>query len=265
MSVWGKVIGGVAGFAMGGPLAALLGAVAGHAVDRMREERGKNDEDEQGHRPGARTWTSVETDAEIDVAARQIAFTTAVIVLSAKMAKADGVVTREEVDAFKEIFRIPPDEVAGVGRLFDEARRDARGFEPYAEQVARMFARDRSVLEELLGGLFHIAKADGVVHPAELDYLRRVAIIFGFSANEFERIRAALMGPDEADPYAILGLTRKAPDAEVKSTYRKLIREYHPDTLVAKGLPQEFVDVANDKMAAINAAYDRIEKERGLK
>jgi DnaJ like chaperone protein len=260
MSVWGKVIGGVAGFALGGPLGAILGAVAGHAVDRMRGENEEEHEELHG-----RTWTGVETGATDDVLARQIAFTTAVIVLSAKMAKADGVVTRAEVDAFKQIFHIPLGEVAGVGRLFDEARRDAAGYEPYAEQVARMFAADPSVLEQLLGGLFHIAKADGVVHPAELDFLSRVATIFGFGPHEFERMRAAHMLPKEADPYEVLGLTRKATDAEIKKTYRELIRQYHPDTLIAKGMPQEFVDVANQKMAAINAAYDSIEKERGLK
>ncbi len=260
MSVWGKVIGGVAGFAMGGPLGALLGAVAGHAVDKMRKGH-EEDHDEVGRR----SWTGVEIDADDGVAARQIAFTTAVIVLSAKMAKADGVVSRAEIDAFKQVFRIPAGEIGGVGRLFDEARRDAAGYEPYAKQVARMFASEPSVLEELLGGLFHIAKADGVVHPAELDFLRRVATIFGFGPHEFERIRAAHMKPKEADPYEVLGLTPMATDAEVKKAYRGLIRQYHPDTLIAKGVPQEFIDVANQKMATINAAYDHIEKERGLK
>ena len=246
VSIWGKVIGGVAGFALGGPLGALIGAVAGHAVDKIRSERG-GDEDT----PAA--------------GAKQVAFTVAVIVLGAKMAKADGVVTRAEVEAFKEVFRIPPGEMRNVGRIFDQAKRDAGGFEPYARQVAFMFRNEPAVLEDLLGGLFHIARADGEIHPAELDYLRRVAQIFGLDATAFERVRAAFMGADAADPYEILGIGRDADNEAIKKTYRRLIRENHPDTLIAQGMPQEFIDVANEKMAAINAAYDKIEKQRGLR
>ncbi len=246
MSIWGKVIGGVAGFALGGPLGALLGAYAGHQIDKSKKG--------QGARFGAATGES-----------RQMAFTVAVIVLSAKMAKADGVVTRDEVAAFKQMFQIPPNEREEVGRLFNEAKVDAKGFEPYAQQIGQMFVGQPAVLEELMGVLFQIAKADGVVAPAELQYLRQVAHIFGFDANAFERIRASHMDPDEADPYQVLGLTRKASDGEIKKAYRKLIKENHPDTLISQGLPQEFIDLANEKMASINVAYDRIEKERGLK
>ena len=249
MSIWGKVIGGVGGFALGGPLGALMGAVAGHAYDKMKEG-------------GPETIIG-------DNAAQQVAFTTAIIVLSAKMAKADGQVTRDEVDAFKELFNIPPDEMKNVGELFDEAKKDASGFEPYAEQIARLFAHEPMVLEELLGALFHIARADGVFHPEEMKLLRKTALIFGFTATQFERLKAIHMGEagrDEgpSDPYQVLGINRGASDNLVKTTYRKLIRENHPDTLIAKGMPQEFIDVANEKMAAINAAYDLVEKERGL-
>ena len=248
MSIWGKVIGGVAGFALGGPLGAIMGTVAGHAYDKMKAgDAGRID----------------------DNVNRQVAFTTAVIVLSAKMAKADGRVTRAEVDAFKELFHIPPDEMENVGRLFDEAKKDAQGFEPYAEQISMMFAHEPAVMEELLGGLFHIARADGFVHPKELEFLRKTALIFGFSEVQFERLKTIHMGDmggaDGAAPYQVLGLSSKASDDEIKKTYRTLIRENHPDTLIAQGMPQEFIDVANEKMAAINAAYDVIEKERGLK
>ncbi len=245
MSIWGKVIGGVAGFTLGGPLGALMGTVAGHAYDKMKAE---------GVSPGAE-----------DTATRRVAFTTAVIVLSAKMAKADGQVTRDEVDAFKELFHIPANEMKNVGKLFDEAKKDAKGFEPYVEQIEMMFAHEPAVLEELIGGLFHIARADGVVHPEELKFLRKTALIFGFTEAQFDRLKAIHMGAVESDPYQVLGLTRKASDAEIKKTYRKLIRENHPDTLIAQGMPQEFIDVANKKMAAINAAYDQVEKQRGLK
>ncbi len=243
MSVWGKVIGGVAGFAIGGPFGALLGTLAGHTVDRARARAGAGEAD--------------------TTANRQVAFTMAVIVLAAKMAKADGRVTRDEVNAFKQIFHIPPQEMNRVGKLFNAAAKDAAGFEPYARQVASMFAHEPAVLEELLAGLFHMAKVDGAVHTGELEYLRRVGTIFGFDAHAFERIRAQHMGPDAADPYQVLRLTRDATDEEVKTAYRKRSREYHPDTLIGQGLPQEFIDLANEKMAAINTAYDRIEKERG--
>ncbi len=244
MSIWGKVIGGVAGFAIGGPLGAMLGAYAGHKVDQARTAQAGGGGDPQS---------------------RQVAFTVAVIVLSAKMAKADGEVTREEVDTFKRIFHIPPGEMAKVGKMFDEARQDSGGFEPYAEQIAFLFAREPAVLEELLGGLFHIAMADGVMKPAELQYLRHISQIFGFDDQRFQRIHASFDGPEKFSPYDVLGLKPSASDKDVKSTYRNLVRENHPDKLIAQGLPQEFIDLANEKMAAINAAYDTIEKQRKMK
>ena len=243
MSIWGKILGGATGFAFGGPIGAIIGAVAGHAVDKYRatqQQQGDGDP------------------------TKSIAFTIGVIILSAKMAKADGVVTREEVSAFKEVFHIPANEMSSVGKLFDEARKDASGFEPYAEQVARMFAHEPAVLEELIGGLFHIARADGTIHPAELDFLAKVAIIFGFSDRDFERLRASYDKPETSSPYAILGVPRDADDVEIKKAYRKLLLVNHPDKLIAQGLPQEFIDLANEKMAAINAAYDAIKKQRGM-
>ncbi len=239
--IWGKIIGGVGGFALGGPLGALVGAVAGHAVDRLRSDDGDNDQ------------------------LRQTAFTVAVIALSAKMAKADGQVTRDEIDAFKEVFHVPPGEVKNVGRIFDMARKDASGFEPYARQVGRMFASNPAVLEELLDALFHIAKADKVMHPQELEFLRSVAKIFNFNETEFDRIRAGHLGADAADPYTILGVNHNADEAEIRTAWRKLIRENHPDSLIAQGMPQDFIDVANDKMAAINGAWDSVRRQRGFK
>jgi len=245
MSIWGKILGGAAGFALGGPLGALVGVLAGHAVDRYRAEQAD--------------------DVEPDTATKRVAFTIAVIVLGAKMAKADGVVTKDEIAAFREVFRVPENELKNVGRVFNQARKDARGFEPYAQQVGRMFRSHPQVLEELLNALFHIARADGVYHPREKEYLRRVSEIFGFDEATFARIEAEQMGPQKGDPYIILGVSRDASDEELKSAYRKLVRENHPDTLVAQGMPQEFIDLANEKLAAINGAWDRIEKERGIR
>ncbi len=247
MSIWGKVIGGVAGFAIGGPLGAILGAAAGHAIDRAKIQSA-----------GGGTF---------DSDTRQVAFTTAVIVLCAKMAKADGQVTPDEISAFKKMFQIPPEEVKTVGALFNEAKQEATGFEPYADQVGRLFAHEPAVLEELIAALFIIAKADGTIHPNELAFVERVAAIFGFSPHQFERLKTIHLGGGggDADPYEILGLDKSASDKEVKSTYRKLTLENHPDTLMAQGVPQEFIDLATEKMATINAAYDQIAKMRGLK
>ena len=242
MAIWGKIIGGTAGYALGGPLGALVGAFAGHAVDRLGGDSDENADN-----------------------TRETAFTIAVIALSAKMAKADGTVTRDEVDVFKQLFKVPPDEIKNVGRVFDLAKRDSRGFEPYAKQVAKMFADTPHVLEELLDALFHIAKADKVMHPNELEFLSAVARIFGFDEATYARIKEGHLGRDLADPYTILGVKHDASDDEVRSAYRQLIRENHPDALVAQGMPDDFVQLATDKMASINAAYDRVCEQRGLK
>ena len=253
MSIWGKVIGGVAGFALGGPLGALLGAGAGHSVDQMKEAEASM---ESIDRP----------QSGFDKDARQVAFTTAVIALSAKMAKMDGRITADEIAAFKTVFDIPPEESAHVARIWDEAMREPGGYEPYAQQIAQLFYSERSVMEEILGALFYIAKADGVIHPAEIELLTRIAMIFGFDSSAFERLKHIHLGSgDEDNPYEVLNINQDASDQAVKQAYRKLIRENHPDTLMAQGVPQEFIDIANAKMATINVAYDRIEKQRGLK
>jgi DnaJ like chaperone protein len=254
MSIWGKIIGGAAGFALGGPLGALLGGLAGHAADRYVESEAPAIAGPSGS-PGA---------GDDRAATRQIAFTIAVIALGAKMAKADGQVDRSEVAAFKEVFQVPPSETANVARIFDLAKRDARGFEPYAKQIAKMFRKDSPVLEELLDGLFHIARADGRIHDAEIAYLAEVANLFGFSEADFARIREANVGPDKADPYTILGVSRDMSNDEIRAAWRKLVRDNHPDRLIAQGLPEEFVMLANQKVATINAAYDKVAKERGI-
>jgi DnaJ like chaperone protein len=250
MSIWGRIILPLGGFVLGGPLGAILGAVAGHVYDKRKN--------------------SSNSPLSGNGATQQVAFTTAIIVLAAKMAKADGHVTRDEVVAFKKLFNIPQEELENVGRLFDKAKNSSDGFECYAEQIAMMFAQEPVVLEELLGGLFYIARADGVLHHAEIDFLYKTAIILGFSEIQFERLKTIHMGgsgpgQETSNAYQVLGLERDVGDDVVKKTYRKLIRENHPDALIAKGMPQEFIDVANEKMAAINAAYDLVEKERGLK
>lgn len=243
MSIWGKIIGGAAGFALGGPIGALLGVVGGHALDRYTSEG--QPVDEEG-------------------ATKKIAFTIGVIALGAKMAKADGVVTRDEIAAFREVFRVPPEEVKNVGRIWDMARRTSEGYEAYAQQIAKLFNPGSPVLEELIGSLFHIAKADGVVHENEVAYLKRVSEIFGFDELAFERLRATYVGDKGDDPYSVLGVEHTASDEEVRAAYRRLIREHHPDRLIAQGLPDELISAATQRMAAVNAAWDRIKKARNL-
>ncbi|MFN4090230.1 MAG: TerB family tellurite resistance protein [Alphaproteobacteria bacterium] len=237
MSIWGKLFGGAAGLVMGGPLGALVGAVAGHAVDRFRDESGSGD------------------------ATQSIGFTIGVIVLGAKMAKADGVVSEAEIAAFRRLFHVPPEEERNVARIFDQARRAADGYEPYARQLARLLRDRPAVLEELLNCLFHIAAADGRPGPAELAFLRNVAELFGVDDGAFARLSAAHTGTEEQDPYAVLGLARSASITEIRARYRHLARENHPDRLVAQGLPPEFVRTATVRMAAINAAYDAVVRQ----
>jgi len=243
VSIWGKIIGGAAGFALGGPIGALLGVVGGHAIDH---------------------YSAPEEPIDEDAATRKIAFTIGVIALGAKMAKADGVVTRDEITAFRQVFQVPTEETRNVGRVWDMARRTSDGFEAYAAQIARLFNPGSPILEQLLGSLFHIAKADGVVHEKEIEYLRCVAAIFGFDELAFERLRAMYTGDSGNDPYSLLGVPADADDRSIRDAYRRLVREHHPDRLIAQGLPEEAVAAATDKLARINGAWDRIKQHRNL-
>ena len=192
-----------------------------------------------------------------------VAFTAAVIALSAKMAKADGVVVGVEVDAFRRAFRIEPREARNVDRLFDLAKKDTAGFERYADQIARMTHGNKAVLRDVLSSLFHIATADRVLHPAEDAFLATVADHFGFTASEYRHERAQFV-VDPDDPYSVLGLAPTVTDADLKQRHRDLARELHPDLLTGRGMPVEMIDVATRKLAVINHAYGVIARERGL-
>jgi DnaJ like chaperone protein len=193
---------------------------------------------------------------------RQVAFSIALIALSAKMAKADGVVTADEVAAFGRIFAVPPEEERNVRRLFDLAKRDVAGYETYAQRIAEFYEHDRRGLEDVVDGLFAIAKADGAVHEREIAYLGRVAQIFGIDEAGFERIAARHVVPEDGDPYLILGIDRSLPMTDVRARYRALAAENHPDRLIARGVPPEASALAHQRMAAINLAWQRIQLER---
>lgn len=239
MSIWGKLAGAAAGLAIGGPIGALVGGVAGHyAIDRDGEQEGQ--------------------------AENQVAFTVGVIALGAKMAKADGVVTMDEVNAFKEVFKVPEGEMKNVARVFNLAKQDVAGYEAYAEQLATMFKGNRKLLEDVMEGLFHIAKADDQLHPNEEQFLAGVAKRFGISETEFSYIKARHVVASKRNPYEVLGVQPGIGNDELKSQYRKLISENHPDKLMARGVPPEFIAIATEKVATINEAYGQIAKERGI-
>lgn len=191
---------------------------------------------------------------------KSVAFTIGMIALGAKMAKADGVVTDDEVHAFAQVFHVPEKDRPAVERVFNLAKQDVAGFESYALQVAKLFKLKSSVLESVLDGLFHIAKADGVIHENELAYLESVAEIFGFVNADFARIRSRHVALRD-DPYDVLGLERGIEFSEIKKKYRSLVRELHPDKQIAAGVPAEMVKLSTERLSRINDAYGLIEKE----
>jgi DnaJ like chaperone protein len=192
---------------------------------------------------------------------KSVAFTIGMIALSAKMAKADGTVTKDEVAAFGQVFQVPEKDRPAVARVFDLAKQDTAGFDSYARQVAALFPAGSDMLENVLDGLFHIAKADGAVHPDEVTFLAHIADVFGFDAKAFRRITArhVLLADD---PYEILGVASDMPYEDIRKAHRKLVRELHPDKHVASGMPQELVLIATERLARINEAFDRIKKEQ---
>lgn len=237
-SFWGLLAGGGVGLALGGPLGALLGALAGHLlVDRE--------------------------GAVFGPPPRALIFTTGLVALSAKMARSDGVVTGDEVAAFRRIIDVPEAEMARVERLFDLAKQTTDGFDAYARQLAGAFSDEPALLESVLDGLFQIAAADGAVHEAEAAYLTDIACIFGIGARDFARIEARHLRRED-DPYLLIGASRDWSDAELRRHFRKLVATNHPDRQIAQGLPVEAVRIASARMAALNAAWDRIKRERGL-
>ncbi len=191
---------------------------------------------------------------------RSVGFTIAVIALGAKMAKADGLVTRDEVAAFREVFQINRADEASAARVFNLARQDVAGYEEYARRIANMFERADAPLCDLMEGLFHIAVADGAYHPAEDDFLSRVATIFGIPERSFRSLRSRFVPDAEPDPWDVLGVSPDMPMDEVQATWRQLVRDSHPDRMMARGVPEEAVKMAEARLVAINRAWETIRK-----
>jgi len=239
--IWGKIIGALAGLVLGhSPLGLLAGAIVGHWVDLHLARR----------------------FPRAEALRRREVFATAVSALAAKLSKADGPVTREEVDAFKEQFRFPSEQKSRVAKVYDEAKKDPFGFEPYAQALAEHFAAEPFLLAEIFAAFYRIAAIDGGVNDAEQIFLQKVADIFGLSYQSYSE-PPPRSRPRDASPYIVLGVAPSAPMSEVKAAWRRLTREHHPDTLIAKGVPPDYVELATKKMAEINAAYDKIRQERG--
>ena len=188
-------------------------------------------------------------------------FSIALIALSAKMAKADGIVTDDEVDAFATFFSYPAEEAGKVQMLWTLAQQDTAGFEAYARQVGRLFADEPSVLEDVLDCLYFVALADGVAHPEEERLLAEARAAFGLDAAAWRRVRASHVGMEKDDPRAILGVAPDADAPAIKAAYRKLARDNHPDALIARGVPEDLLSISEHRMAAINDAYERAMRE----
>jgi DnaJ like chaperone protein len=191
-----------------------------------------------------------------------VAFTIAVIALGAKMAKADGLVTKDEVSAFREVFSIPPEDEAQAAKVFNLARQDVAGFEEYAKRIKRMFGDQCDVLTDLLEGLFYIAVADGNYNALEDDFLRRVAEIFDVTEARFKAVKARFVEWADHDPWDILGVDHDAPLDEVRAAWRNLVRESHPDRMMARGVPEEAVKLAEKRLIVINEAWEEISTGR---
>lgn len=259
--MWGKIIGGMAGFAFGGPFGAMAGAALGHAV----ESGGLGKLGSGFQIPGATAFSPARLASMFGQ--KEQVFAICVVVLAAKLARCDGPVNRAEIDAFKRSFRVAPGQARDVGRLFDQARDSTDSFEPYAAQLGEAFADTPGVLEDVLAALFAIAQADRPLVVIEQQFLLSVCHRFGLNDAAWQRAssgqqRAAQV--EGEDPYEILGVPRSAPADEIRAAWKNLMRETHPDSLASRGVPPEFIARATDKVARINAAWDRVKRERGL-
>ena len=237
MAIWGSLIGGMIGLSLGGPFGMLLGSLIGGKISRAKSRAGL----------GA-------------FAQPQQIFALSLIVLSAKLSKADGQVSKEELIAVKDKLRIPDNELDQVGKIFNKAKEESTGYEQYAQQIAQIYKGNINVLEEVINILFYIAEADGNISDSELQMIEHIAQIFGLSEIQFNSIKESRKSSDKLNPYIVL---ESKPDEEIdiiRKRYLKLSKEHHPDLLMSKGVPQEVIDESKAKMRSINSAWDQVQK-----
>tara|TARA_Y100001970_G_scaffold235163_1_gene293974 strand:- start:1378 stop:2103 length:726 start_codon:yes stop_codon:yes gene_type:complete len=237
MAIWGSLIGGMIGFSLGGPFGMLLGSLIGGKISRAKARAGFG-----------------------SFAQPQQIFALALIVLSAKLSKADGQVSKEELVAVKDKLKIPENELDQVGKIFNKAKEESTGYEPYAKQIAQIYNGNINVLEEVINILFYIAEADGNISKSELIMIENIAKIFGLNKTQFNSIKESRKSSDKLNPYIVL--ESKPDDAlgVIRKRYLKLSKEHHPDLLMSKGVPQEVIDESKAKMRAINSAWDQVQK-----
>ena len=250
MSIWGKLIGGATGMALGGPIGAILGIAAGHGVDRVRK------------------LDSSENNQKLSLEQKEQIFATSVIALSAKIAKADGNISKSEILAFKKIFEFPKEDEKAISEIFNSAKENIEDYKEIAKQVFDVFKNEKSLLLELLNSLFSIAYADGDLHYKEEIILLEISKIFSFSKGEFDSISNIHSSKNSEKfyninkSYKILGVTKNSSTEQISIKYKELVKEYHPDRLQGMGLPEEFIELANQKLTAINKAYNDIKNEK---
>ena len=239
MSIWGSLIGGFVGFSFAGPIGALIGSMVGGRISSARR-----------------------SSFQRSFAPPQQVFAIALIILTAKLAKADGNVSKEELIAIKDKLKIPEHEIDQVGKIFNKAKEDALGYEPYAQQIAQIYRNNPAVLDEVINTLFYIAEADSNVSDSEIAMIRDIAKIFGLSESQFEGIKESRKSSDKLNPYVVLGCDPNDDFSVIRKKYLILSKEHHPDILVSKGVPQEVIEESKKKMRAINSAFDQIEKKK---
>ena len=237
MAIWGSLIGGMIGLSLGGPFGMLLGSLIGGKISRAKSRAGFG-----------------------SFAQPQQIFALSLIVLSAKLSKADGQVSKEELIAVKDKLRIPENELDQVGKIFNKAKEESAGYEPYAQQIAQIYRGNINVLEEVINILFYIAEADGNVSKSEHKMIEHIAQIFGLTKIQFNSIKESRKSSDKLNPYIVLESNPDDTIEIIRKRYLKLSKEHHPDLLMSKGVPQEVINESKAKMRAINSAWNQVQK-----
>ncbi len=239
MAIWGSLIGGMIGLSLGGPFGMLLGSLIGSKISRAKSRGGFG-----------------------SFAQPQQIFALSLIVLSAKLSKVDGQVSKEELVAVKNKLRIPENEIDQVGKIFNKAKEESTGYEPYAQQIAQIYKGNLNVLEEVINILFYIAEADGNISQSEFKMIEKIAQIFGLNEVQFNSIIESRKSSDKLNPYIVLESNPDDSIENIRKKYLKLSKEHHPDLLMSKGVPQEVIEESKAKMRAINSAWDQIQKSK---